>query len=142
MTPIAFHRLLTLPKIVEDEARAPALPFNTWNPTVFACNMHTETKNVTLDARNGNISHTTNLSRAVRTTWEQWEQPQFINESNADPLTFAASIAKCYSSWLLFLYNLYLVVGYLPDQFSQHAPRKVVRSSMGGTRQQPNMQVQ
>ncbi|KAI0092971.1 hypothetical protein BDY19DRAFT_882262 [Irpex rosettiformis] len=56
------------------------LSFSSWKPTVFACNMHTETRNVTLDAHSGNISRSEDLTRTVRTTWEQWQQPEISND--------------------------------------------------------------
>ena len=88
--------LLTVSMLVRDYELIMGVPFTSWKPTVFACNMHTEAKNVTLDAHSGNISRSEDLSRTVRTTWEQWQQPELSN----DTLTLIVSIP-------IFLSSLY-----------------------------------
>ena len=86
--------LLTVSVLVRDYELIMGVPFTSWKATVFACNMHTQAKNVTLDAHSGNISQSEDLSRTVRTTWEQWQQPELSN----DTLTLIVSIPIAYSS--------------------------------------------
>ncbi len=69
--------------LVRDYELIQSVPFNSWKPTVFACNMRTERRNVTIDAQSGNVSQSNDLTRSVRTTWQQWEQPEISNDTLA-----------------------------------------------------------
>lgn len=114
---ISFPRALRSffpPKSVSDGSDYPWLP-QTWQPTITACNMYTETRNVTIDPSSRNITSDSIPDRTPQTTWKEWQAPARTYDTLISSVSLirngARFVATSGSNFLTALYMQWASIG-------------------------------